>query len=319
MLPGATSNYRATPRLQLEDTVPERARWWAERTKEYVEAKREEWGRQHTAGVSMALRRFQHGTDRTHGATPGIWERVGISPVPMRASEVGAVHVLAIRDSAIWAPKTRSFQLQALRGFLRFCGSPLADNRRLWAVDGTALNRRWLTREQLTAVWNACRDDNDRLAVAATGFNGLRRIEVLRLRARDVVLAAESPEARIWGKGANGGKYRTIPVSAHLYASLVALRKTGTEPFFPWGTTMFDERLVAIGRIAGIPFNPSGHTLRRTFGRIAYYAGVPLVSVQHIYGHASPAMTAHYIGIDQAEMAAGLAVFERAMAPIARS
>jgi len=239
---------------------------------------------------------------------------VGVLPIPLRATEITGPDVLAVRDSPIWAPKTRSIYLQALRGFVRWCGSPLASNPRLWAIDGTPLNRRWPTREHLAAVWVACRDDYDRLAVAATGYNGLRRIEVLRLRARDVSLAAETPEARIWGKGENGGKYRTIPLSSHLYGVLVSLRRNGADPYFPWRTTAFGSRLTAVGRVAGLPFNPSGHTLRRTFGRIAYYADVPLVSIQHIYGHASPVMTAHYIGIDQAEMAAGLALFERAMA-----
>jgi len=237
-----------------------------------------------------------------------------VLPIPLRATEITGPDVLAVRDSPIWAPKTRSIYLQALRGFVRWCGSPLASNPRLWPIDGTPLNRRWPTREQLAAVWVACRDDYDRLAVAATGYNGLRRIEVLRLRARDVSLAAETPEARIWGKGENGGKYRTIPLSSHLYGVLVSLRRNGADPYFPWRTTAFGSRLTAVGRVAGLPFNPSGHTLRRTFGRIAYYADVPLVSIQHIYGHASPVMTAHYIGIDQAEMAAGLALFERAMA-----
>ncbi len=200
-----------------------------------------------------------------------------------------------------------------LRGFLRRFGNPIAENRRLWAIDTTALNRRWLTKAQLTAIWVACRDDYDRLAVASTGYNGLRRVEVLRLRARDVSLAADRPEARIWGKGRNGGKYRTVPVSKHLYGVLVSLDRHGAEPFFPWKATTFDLRLTVVGRRAGLPFNPSGHTLRRTFGRLAYYAGVPLVSVQSIFGHASPAMTAYYVGVDQAAMAAGLARFESAM------
>ncbi|MGA8543240.1 MAG: tyrosine-type recombinase/integrase [Thermoplasmata archaeon] len=261
----------------------------------------------------MALRRYQYGTARSGRHTLGIWARVGVKPAPALASEVTSADVIAVRDSPIWAPKTRSFYLQALRGFLRDQGEPVAELRHLWSIDGTPLHRRWLTKEQLTATWGACRDEYDRLAVAATGFNGLRRIEVLRLRASDVTLAAERPEARIWGKGPHGGKYRTIPVSRHLYAALVALNRKGAEPFFPWKSTAFDSRLVALGRLAGLPGNPSGHTLRRTFGRLAYYAGVPLVSISGIYGHADPMMTAHYIGIDQAELAAGLSRFELAM------
>lgn len=40
---------------------------------------------------------------------------------------------------------------------------------------------------------------------------------------------------------------------------------------------------------------------------------MPLVDIQHIYGHASPSMTTYYIGIEYDEMAAGLATFERSL------
>ena len=295
--------------------MPVRDRLWFDRIREYERANEGEWGDEHAKGIRSALRRYQFGIDRSGGwsHTPGIWERVGLRRVPLTPTEVEAIHVSAVRDSPIWAPKTRDFYLQALRGFLRHFGNPISEDDRLWALDTAPLNRRWLSKEQLTAIWAACRDDYDRLAVASTGFNGLRRVEVLRLRARDALLAADDPQARIWGKGRNGGRYRTIPVSRHLYAVLVSLKRTGLEPFFPWRKTTFDVRLSAVGRLAGLPFNPSAHTLRRTFGRIAYNAGVPLVSIQNIYGHASPVMSAHYIGIDQAEMVAGLARFEAAM------
>jgi integrase len=299
-----------------EDQVPQQARWWIDRSWDYVESKESEWGKAHAAGIWSALRRFQYGLNRTRRRKkcPGVFERAGIDPIPETALSVTAAHVAAVRDCPEWSPKTRSFYLQALRGFLRHYGNPVAEERRLWAIDSSALQRRWLTREQLGAVWEVCRDDYDRLVVAATGFNGLRRIEVLRLRGRDVTLAVDRPEARIWGKGSHGGKYRTIPVSAHLYGALVSLNRTGNEPFFPWKQTSFDLRLSVVGKLAGLPSNLSGHTLRRTFGRIAYYAGVPLVSIQGLYGHASPAMTSYYIGLDATEQAAGLALFERAMA-----
>jgi integrase len=295
-----------------EVAVPPRARRWSDKTREYVESHKHEWGREHSEGVRMALRRFQRGIGRQGQSLPGVFERVGVG-IPVSAEEVDAGHVVAIRDSPLWAPKTRSFLLQALRGFLRFNRCELAENRRLWAISGTALHRRWLTREQLVSVWEVCTTDLERVAVASSGFNGLRRIEVLRLRGADLNLVVDAPQARIWGKGVNGGKYRTIPVSRHLYAALLPLRTKPAERVFPYSSGYFDERLVRLGKLAGLPYNPSGHTLRRTFGRLAYYAGVPLVSIQNIYGHASPAMTAHYIGIDQAEMAAGLAQFERAL------
>jgi integrase/recombinase XerD len=259
----------------------------------------------------MALTRYLVGRDRQGRTTPGIWDRVGLNPAPSRANDVTAEMVTRVKRSTIWAPKTRNFYLQALRGFLRSEGVPLAEDRKLWAMNARAGPRRWLTREQAAAVWKACRDDTDRLLLAGGLMNGLRRVEVRRLRSRDVSLDLAGSEARIEGKTGT----RTIPVGTYLRNALLALDRRGPALYVPLGNTAYDDRLKAVGRLAGLPFNLSAHILRRSFGRLAYRAGVPLVTLQHIYGHASPEMTAYYIGIESEEMAVGLATFERALAP----
>jgi hypothetical protein len=295
----------------LEDTVPAGVRWWAKRTRAYVRLNETTWSEEHTQGIRMALRRYQAGRDRQRHKTPGIWERVGVRPAPTRAADVTAAMVMRVKRSTIWAPKTRNFYLQVLRGFLRYEGAPLAEDRRLWAMNACAGPRRWLTTEQLVQVWAACRDEYDRLLVAAGGMNGFRRAEVRRLRGRDVSLDLAGSEARLEGKTGP----RTVRVGTYLRNALVALDRHGAELFFPWKNTEYDSRLKAIGRRAGLAFNPSAHVLRRSFGRLAYRAAVPLVDIQRIYGHASPAMTVYYIGIESDQMAAGLATFERSMPP----
>lgn len=126
-------------------------------------------------------------------------------------------------------------------------------------------------------------------------------------------LSFPSPMMRIWGQGRNGGKYRTIPVTTRLYGVLVEAThgKRGEERVFPWSRWVWDKRLARLGKLAGIPFHVSGHDLRRTFGRLAFDAGIPHASIQGIYGHASPAMTVHYAGVDKTRMAEGLARFEK--------
>lgn len=258
----------------------------------------------------MALARFIAGRDRRRRATPGVWERIGVNPPPTRAADVTAEMVARLKRSTAWAPKTRNFYLQALRGFLRWEGARLAEDRKLWAMNACAGPRRWLTRDQLAAVWNACRDDTDRLIVAAGGMNGLRRAEVRRLRGRDVHLDLAGSEVRIEGKTGT----RTIPVGTYLRNALVALDLRGSELYFPLKNTAYDDRLKAVGKLAGLPFYLSAHVLRRSFGRLAYHEKVPLVTIQNIYGHATPTMTAYYIGIEAVEMAAGIATFELALA-----
>ena len=292
-----------------EDTVPAGVRWWTERTTAYVREGAKVWGSEHTDGIRMALARFQWGRAHDRSKVPGIWQRIGVSPVPLRATDVTAEMVTRLKRSTEWAPKTRNFQLQALRGFLRWEGCELAEDRKLWAMNAQAGPRDWLSRDQLAQVWAVCRDDYDRLAVAAGGMNGLRRSEVRKLRGRDTRLAIDQAEVRIEGKTGT----RTIPLGSYLRNVLVALNRHGSELYFPWRDTMYDCRLTAVGQLAGLPFHLSGHRLRRSFGRIAYRAGVPIVDLQHIYGHSSPTMTAYYIGIESEAMAVGLETFERAL------
>jgi len=232
--------------------------------------------------------------------------------VPTSARSIRRAHVLALRNCPEWAPKTRRFYLEALRGLLRWRHRALSEERGLWSLDGTALNRRWLDRGQLVSLWERARDDTDRLIVAGAGFNGLRRVELLRLRVRDLNLALPDPEVRLCGKG---DRYRTIPVTRHFYSALVSATASlrPSDPVFGFCRSVFDSRLAELGRLAGIPRRVSGHDLRRTFGRIAYAAGVPLVAVQNVYGHKSPVMTAYYIGADRDQMAQGLAQFERSL------
>lgn len=288
--------------LGSEATVGRSPRRWNDRVERYLSARENEIGELHLKGLRWVLRRFP----------TEIWLRAGVNPAPTSPFAVRPNQVTAVRESPEWAPKTRRVYLEALRGFLRWNDRPIANDRRLWALDGTALNRRWLTGPQLVALWEACRDDLDRLVVASTGFNGLRRIELLRLRGRDLSLTLPNPEIRVWGKG---GRFRTIPASRHLYGVLVGLSSgaTPSTAVFPFGRSAFDARLTAVGRLAGIPTHVSGHDLRRTFGRLAYRAGVPLVALQGVYGHKSPPMTAHYVGVDRDEMAAGLDQFERSL------
>jgi integrase len=290
-----------------EDIVPAGARWWREKARECVKAKLEsgEIERVWAKTLGWTLERYPD----------LIWPKVGIRPGPTRLSEITPSVIRTLRDSPAYAPKTRSQYLQSLRHMLRFLGSPLAEDRHLWTLDARAARRRWLTKPQLRTLWSVCRDDLDRLAVAAGGFNGLRRVEILRLRVRDLDLALPSPTMVVLGKGRHGGKPREVPVSRYLYAVLVSLSagKSGDSRLYPKGRTHLDTRLVELGRLAGIPVRVSSHDLRRTFGRLAFENGVSLVQLKALYGHESLDQTTHYIGADQASLRSGLRRFESAM------
>jgi integrase len=291
-------------------TARQRADWWIARTDRFVAEKREkgEGSEGWAKSTGWVLARFP--TD--------IWPKIRVRPVPYLAADVTAGHFRALKESPIYAPKTRSQYLRALRNYLRWDGrKDFADETALWRYEAkpTANGRRWIQQDQLIALWGVCEDDYDRLIVAAEGWNGLRRVELLRMSKRDLKLVFPRPAMNVLGKGKNGGKPREVPVSGRLYGVLVGLSegKAPADRMYPFERSDVDRRLEALRQRAGIPVRVSSHDLRRSFGRIAYYVGTSMVDLQNLYGHESPDITAHYIGIDLGRMAEGLDLFEQAM------
>ena len=136
-----------------------------------------------------------------------------------------------------------------------------------------------------------------------------------RLKFQDPSLALPRTTLTIRGKGRFGGKYRTIPMDPMTRAVLVEwVRQMGPDdPLFPLGHTVADGELAALGTVAGLSVRVTGHVLRRSFGRLAYQAGVPSPTIQRIYGHVSLDQTLHYVGVGQEEMTEGFAVFDTHM------
>lgn len=248
------------------------------------------------------------------GSIPDALERAGRGR-PSTPRAVMEADVRALKSASGWAPSTLKTDLIVLRGFLRWSGNPVANVEEPWLTPhGAPVNRRWLTAPQLGALWCAARG-RERLLVSLEGFNGLRRIEVLRLRVRDLDLALPNPRMNVLGKGRDGGKWRTIPVQSTAYAALLETTAAlgPNERIYRYHERTADHDIRAAANRAGLGIRVSGHDLRRTFGRVAYQAGVSLVDLRYIYGHESVDMTAHYIGLDDAAARRGLESFGEAM------
>jgi integrase len=149
----------------------------------------------------------------------------------------------------------------------------------------------------------------ERILIALEGLNGLRRIEVLRLRRKDVLL--DEGCLSVLGKGRNGGKWRKIPIHPVAQGLLRPfVREFSSDGrLFPLSASGADGLLQRAAHRATRPgedFRVSHHDLRRTFGRIAYGAGMDLVQLKNLLGHSSVEMTVHYIGLDSDRMRAGL-------------
>ena len=252
------------------------------------------------------------------GRTPALLRRAGWGRSLRGPGSLSSAHIRLLKTGLPFAPATLATHLVALRRFLRWAGHPLARDRAVWAIpSGTPSRRRWLSQEQLVRLYRYARH-RERAIVALEGFNGLRRVEVLRLRFQDVDVP--SRRLRVLGKGRHGGKWRTVPLSAETARALSGLPTPAvpSQRVIPLSRSGADLALRRAAHRAGFPqvgVRVSHHDLRRTFGRLAHKAGMDLVQLKNLYGHSSLDQTVHYIGLDEDEMRAGLERLSSMMAP----
>ena len=256
------------------------------------------------------------------GRTPLLLARAGADPPPSTPSRFRAAHVELLKKGLPWSPATFAIHFNALRRFLRWAGNPVATKKSLWAVPGeSAGKRRWLTPEQLARLYRAARG-RERILVALEGFNGLRRVEVLRMRLKDIDFGRQ--RLHVLGKGRNGGKWRTLPMFSET-SNVLRDFPRAEDPnsrVIPLSQSGADLVLRRVSSRAGFPqlgVRVSHHDLRRTFGRLAHKAGMDLVQLKNLYGHSSLDQTVHYIGLDEDEMRAGLDRLANLIDPLLRS
>lgn len=294
-----------------EPPMPSGTRWWSQQVESWASEKRArgeigEWGEKR---LVRNVRRM-----------PPIFAKMGFKP-PTHASAVTRTMVLTFREGPIGLgggallPGTTQQMLLSLRQFLRAEGVPLSEESAIWKTPKpVTMHRRWVTKEMLTRLLNEARG-RERIPLYLCGTNGLRSIEVSRLTVGNVNLDLSAPTLTVHGKGRNGGKWRTIPLSELAYPVLLdaCQGKRLSDPVYPISHRMIQKDVAAVGARLGIKL--SSHDLRRSFGRIAYYAGVPIVTLKNLYGHESVDMTSHYVGVDVGEMTTGLQMLSHVLAP----
>lgn len=254
--------------------------------------------------------------------TPALLRAVGVTSPPATPARFRLIHVERLKQNLPWSPATFALHFNALRRFLRWAGNPLATKRGIWAVSSeTAGRRRWLAPEQLARLYRAAQG-RERVLVALEGFNGLRRVEVLRLRAKDIDFGRQC--LHVLGKGRNGGKWRTLPMFSETTRVLRSLPEGEDQNsrVIPLSRSGADGILRRVAERAGFPrlgLRVSHHDLRRSFGRIAHKARMDLVQLKNLYGHTSLDQTVDYIGLDEDEMRAGLDRLAVLMNPLLRT
>ena len=207
---------------------------------------------------------------------------------------------------------------QYLGFFLGWCGNDVVSSMRLRWPEGTRLRTDWLTAEQVELVREAVADDPElAMLLHLEADLGLRRVEVQRLRVRDLA----GDVVRVTGKGRAGGKVRDLHKHPDTDAVLrdylehraaVVRRARRRDPgvevpdalMLCWHmgrlsgmrATALDRRKDRMVRLSGVRFGH--HTLRRTWGRELWKAGVPVETISEMMGHSETKTTLRYLGIN---------------------
>jgi integrase/recombinase XerC len=168
--------------------------------------------------------------------------------------------------------------------------------------------------EDVTAFLADLRTFRDRAITLLMLLGGLRAAEVRSLRLADADMGLR--RVRVMGKG---GKERVVPVDSAFFAELAAYLREER----PAGCRAAECFVVLRGPTAGQPLSEAGlrrvfrthrlgsgavrvrpHRLRHTYGTELASAGIDLLALRDLMGHANPETTAAYVHLSPETLAA---------------
>lgn len=173
----------------------------------------------------------------------------------------------------------------------------------------------WLSQSQVRQLLETCNgqktliNQRDRLALGLLVASGLRREEAAKLRFEDVKLQPVKGKFRtvldVKGKGA---RTRVVPISDSLanaideWANVVGgdgriLRSLDRGIGERLSTVAIFNIVRRHGAMMGKP-DLAPHDLRRSYAQIGHAAGVPIVQISRLLGHANIATTQRYLNLD---------------------
>ncbi|RHW28423.1 integrase [Nocardioides immobilis] len=176
------------------------------------------------------------------------------------------------------------------------------------------------------AFMSGLRTHRDRAMVLAMLLGGLRSAEVRGLLLKDVDQGRR--RLRVVGKG---GRERVVPVDAAFFAELAAYLRHER----PRGLTTPECFVVLRGPTTGAPVSEAGlralfrrhrdnsgatrvrpHRLRHTYGTELAAAGIDLLALRELMGHASPETTSRYVHLSVEHLAAEYAAARATLADL---
>jgi site-specific recombinase XerD len=213
-------------------------------------------------------------------------------------------------------PATMNRRIAAVRGLFEFAvmTGVRAENPVPAARRSTERLPEALEPEDVAAFVADLRTFRDRAITLAMLLGGLRAAEVRSLRLADVDMGLR--RVRVTGKG---GKERVVPVDSAFFAELAAyLREerpascrtpecfvvlrgpTAGQPLTEAGL----RRIFRTHRLASGAVRVRPHRLRHTYGTELASAGIDLLALRELMGHANPETTAAYVHLSPQTLAA---------------
>lgn len=266
-------------------------------------------------------------------AVLGYMKRHGLHTLPNQIDVQDIKQLLDCMASDKLAIATRKGYLSALKKFLNHFNSSIMSHLDYKLPRDTRPKVDWLSESEASQLLHCTKTPIQEIVIHCELCLGMRRVEVVRLRADDLHQA--EGYLTVLGKGSQGGKPRTIPYAKDT-GKVMQLAMTRRESQilkarqrYPVSTSVpenlilwekggrlhsYSEEGYGIDKVVSDPlsrqlgFHFSNHTLRRTFGRALYRAGVEVPTIAKILGHESTEVTLRYIGVDLDDMRKAMAI-----------
>jgi integrase/recombinase XerD len=251
-------------------------------------------------------------------------EGLTVNPEDIKEKEINYLR----REFLEGSPRYVRFRIAIVGSFLKWKGNNIVERMRISWPNDMRINADWLTDEQAVELKKrAIQPGIQSIIIALELGMGLRRIEIIRLKIKDI----NENTIEVLGKGRNGGKLRTIPIQGYMKErinswivernkiiskakainphvkipdSLLIYERNGR--IGSYKKTAIDKKLKDVAREFqtkyGSDFHFSNHTLRRTFGRMAWRKGIEIETIAHILGHENTIQTKKYLGINFDDM-----------------
>jgi site-specific recombinase XerD len=157
-----------------------------------------------------------------------------------------------------------------------------------------------LGRQEVDELLRCTKNHKQRTFLTTLYATGMRFSETAHLKIVDI----DSQRMQIRITHGKGAKQRQVPLSPRLLHELreywkeykpTSLLFPGKTPESPYADTSIQKAIKASAELAGIQKNVTPHTLRHSFATALLEAGVDLLTISRLLGHASFATTMVYL------------------------